>query len=110
LGVGFNTTANNAFTNGGSLLTASATDSAFHAIIGVVNSGTSGATVVDGSATSGTTGTTALTSNIFAMDAASGLPLAGKFCEGEIYPFALNSTQYGALNTNMHSATNGWNF
>jgi hypothetical protein len=41
---------------------------------------------------------------------ASSSGLLGAFCEGIVYPSALNATQYGNLNTNLHSASSGWNF
>lgn len=95
----------------GTALTQTATDNAFHAFIGVANSTTS-AMVVDGTAATGNASTQSIANIGLSSMADTGLtnPLTGDWCEGGIYLSALNSTQYANLNSNMHSATNGWNF
>jgi hypothetical protein len=94
----------------GTNLAANATDNVFHADIAVVNN-TSGAIVIDGSATAGTVGAANISAQTITLIADSaGSKFVGNICEAGIISAALNSTQYGSLNTNMHSATNGWNF
>lgn len=106
---GYRTSINLVGLNAGTALTQTASDSAFHAMSAVGNGVTNSVVVVDGSAATGNAGTTGFTGAIDILsDGASGL--TGDFCEGGIWPSAFNSTQYGNLNTNMHSATVGWNF
>jgi hypothetical protein len=109
--LGFQSSANTAVTTGGTALNATAADSAFHALQGLLN-GASSALVVDGSATTGNAGTTGLSSaHIDLMgDSTGAAALVGNLCEVGLWPSAFNSTQYGNMNTNMHSSTNGWNF
>lgn len=96
------------------LITATASDSAFHALISVQNTSSSvSAIVVDGTATTGTVTLSALSSSIYFLsdnDAGFNNLEAGEMCEAGIWPIAFTSTQYGNMNTNMHSATYGWNF
>lgn len=94
----------------GSLSTTSIT-AAFHAIIPVITGSGSGTLVIDGTANSVTVGTNSgnVTFGILAQGNNSNF-LAGTVCEGGGYPIGFNSTQYTAMNTNMHSASNGWNF
>lgn len=90
-------------------LNGTASDSSFHALIGIPNTSTTGAIVVDGSSTTGTTGTNSINSNIvIGSDNAGSSPVTSlTFCEGGIWPGAINATN---MNSNMHSATSGWNF
>jgi hypothetical protein len=107
----FSNAANTASLNGGSSsLLATATDAAFHALIGAVAS-SNAALIVDGTATTGTPGSSALAGLLYLMnDTSANLGLVGNFCEGGIVPANLYSSGYSSLNSNMHSATNGWNF
>lgn len=93
-------------------IVATAADSAFHAVLLASSNGGTSSLVVDGAATTGTLGALplALTLNAMNDSAGAGSTLDGAFCEAVIYPILMNATQYGNLNTNMHSATNGWNF
>ena len=90
------------------------TDSAFHALIGVIdlNANADSVLVSDGAvvAGAGATGTTAISTQTLQIGH-NGSQTSGMFvCEDGMWPGAWTSTQYGNMNTNMHSATNGWNF
>jgi hypothetical protein len=108
---GWSASANQPRLFAGSALTATGSDGAFHAFIGIVSSG-AGTLVVDGTATTGPVGSAVPDSAVNAMGGAAGSvnALDGSWCEAGIWPAAFNSTQYGNMNTNMHGATNGWNF
>lgn len=111
LGVGidleFSSVTGRALAFAGTLLTASASNSAYHAMIGVYNN-TSSAIVIDGSASTGGAGTNAFSSTIARMGRDSGGgSLDGTIIEAGIWPSGFNATQYGDMNTNMHSSTVG---
>jgi hypothetical protein len=97
---------------GGTPVTLTAADSAFHALLSVV-SATAPLFAVDSSANTSTSasGTTGLSSNEYIMGrntSTQGL-LSGFLCEAGIWPADLNSS-FQAMLANMRSATNGWNF
>lgn len=107
---GYNNVANQVALNAGSIVTATASDSAFHAFVSVVNNASS-SVVVDGAATTGTTGTAAFSATpIRIMNDNSGNELQGSLSEIGFWPSGFNATQYGNMNTNIHSATSGYNF
>jgi Putative Ig domain len=112
--VGYQNLANTAIINaGGGPLTATASDSAFHAFQSIPNgNGTSSTIVVDGSATAGAAGTTGLSATALRLMTANGAgaSLTGIAMEAGLWSGAFNSTQYGNMNSNQHSATNGYNF
>ena len=89
-------------------------DSAFHAVIADfdLNANADSALVVDGTvAVSGATGSNSPSSTaIREMGNSSTSPLVGYACESSLWSGFMNSTDYGKLNTNMHSAAYGWNF
>ena len=89
-------------------MAATETDSSSHAFIGI--SGTGGGLVVDGVATTSSTGTSAWSSAVDVGDGPGGAQLLGFVCEDGAFSSALSSGNYATLNSNMHSATNGWNF
>jgi hypothetical protein len=78
--------------------------------LSIANGASNSAMIVDGSATTGSAGTNATSGAATLVADAGGNALVGNMCEGALFPLAPNSTQNGNLNTNMHSATNGWNF
>jgi hypothetical protein len=88
----------------------STTDNAYHAINDVIN-GASSIVVVDGSATTGLSpGANNISlASTFALGNNNNA-LTGSICEARFDNVAYNATQYGNLNTNQHSATNGYNF
>lgn len=109
---GYRTGVNLAGIVAGSTLTATVSDSAFHGLVGVFNN-TSSSLVVDGVATSGTAGATGYSANTFSVLADGGgtsSSLTGVVCEFGLWPTGFSATQYGNMNTNMHSATSGYNF
>lgn len=107
--VGFSASTNTATIVAGSAITATASDSAFHATQGVIN-GASSSLVIDGSATTGNAGTNVLSNPVnLATANGSGASLTGIIMEVGIWPSAFNATQYGNLNTNQHG-TSGYNF
>lgn len=94
----------------GGPLTASATDSAFHAIQSVAN-GVSSILVPDGVASTGAAGATGFSATALRLMTTngSGTSLTGIVMEVGMWPAAFNATQYGDMNTNQHGA-NGYNF
>ena len=105
--MGFSNAGNTTSINAGSSFTAVASDSSFHALIDVFNNASS-SIVVDGSATAGTAGAGASATTIeIGNETVTNSNLVGLFCEGGIWPVGLNATQYGNLNSNMHTR---WNF
>lgn len=91
-------------------LNATASDGSFHAAQGVCN-GVSSALIVDGSATTGDAGATGYSAqNIRIARFGAAATLTGVIMEVGIWPSAFNATQYGNVNTNQHSAANGYNF
>jgi hypothetical protein len=107
---GFGSAANQVALNAGTSFSATANDSVPPALQGIANN-TSSTVVVDGTATSGSAGTGAIstqTLSIFNDGTVDSVP--GSYCEGGLWPSGFNSTQYGNMNTNLHSSTSGWNF
>ena len=105
--LGFSNATNTASIFAGSSFTAAANDNAFHALTTVFNNASS-SIVVDGSATAGTAGAQVAATTIeIGNEGISNSNLFGLFCEGGIWPVGLNATQYGNLNSNMHTR---WNF
>lgn len=94
------------------VVTLTANDSAFHAILNVA-SGTAPLFAIDSNAntSASTTGTTAMASpeNIMGRSTGAQGLLAGFVCESGIWPSDLNST-FVAMLANMRSSTVGWNF
>ena len=89
----------------------SVTDSAFHAMQGVMDpGGVGGVLAVDGVETSGAVGVTTMSSNTSrVMRLAAGASLPGDWCEGGLWPSLFNGTQRTNINANMHG-TSGYNF
>ena len=88
------------------------TDSVFHYNIGIANN-TSSLIVSDGSIVGGPAagGTNSFSGTIYlANTPALANTYQGQICEEGIWPVAFSSGQYGLMNTNVHSAANGWNF
>lgn len=107
----YSTSTNTVRETGGSVITATASDSAFHALQFILNNTSSQITVDTTQGTLSAGGTSGFTST-FALMNTSGLSagMAGFMCEAGIWPSALNATQQTDMNTNIHSATTGWNF
>lgn len=107
---GFNNSANSYYEYGGILLAATASDSSFHAIQTVANSGSS-AVVVDGSATTGGASTLGFGAGnaINLGNKSAGNFLTGVLCEVSVWASAFSATDYGNLNTNQHGSF-GYNF
>lgn len=106
---GYAASVNTANLSSPTALTATASDSAFHAMQGVANSASS-ELVVDGASTSGNSGTTGITVGVRICRSSAGNSIDGQVMEVGVWSGALNATQYGNINTNQHSAANGYNF
>jgi hypothetical protein len=101
----FTATTNQGRASAGSVITATANNSAWHTMTGVLN-GASSALVVDGAATTGAGGSNALSAvGLRIGRSSSGGSLDGQIAECGIWPAALDSTQYGNLNTNPRAAS-----
>ena len=113
--LGFTSTTNDAGTSANTQIVGTASNNAFHALIAALdlNANADSVLVSDGSVIAGpaATGTTTWGSTISLMTNPNtdGDNLYGYMCEGSLYSTLLNSTQYGALNTNIHSSGR-WNF
>lgn len=84
-------------------ITAAMTDSAFHSLIGIFN-GVSSSIVVDSTATTGNPGTATLqTTACIGRTFNANYGLIGYGFETGVWASAFNSTQYGNMNTNIHS-------
>lgn len=95
-------------------LTVAATESVFHASQGVFNN-LSSAVVADGTVTTGTAGAANITAVAFRLGRSqAGNTLDGVIMEAGIWPALAMTTGGGSqtalLNTNQHSAANGYNF
>jgi hypothetical protein len=100
----FTATTNQGRASAGSVLTATANNSAWHTMSGVLN-GASSALVVDGAATTGAGGANAFsTVGLRVGRSSSGGSLDGQIAECGIWPSAFDATQYGNLNTNPRAA------
>jgi hypothetical protein len=110
--LGWSNSANSIVYRNGTVVTLTAADSAFHALLGI-SSNTAPLFAVDSSANTSTSsnGTNSLASNEVILNTTAhnaGL-VSGFVCERGIWPADLNSS-YQAMLANMRSATNGWNF
>ena len=110
--MGFANAANTAAVSDGTtvLSLGSVADSSFHAVQGVMASGSS-VISVDGSENSGSAGTTNIsgaTSRLFRDG--GGNELNGIGMEFGIWSGSFGSTDRSNMNSNIHSATNGYNF
>jgi hypothetical protein len=109
----FQNSANTVSATNGTVVSLTAADNAFHALL-TVASGTAPLFAVDSSANTSTSsnGTTAMVSPEGLMNrvttATQGI-LSGFVCEAGIWPADLNSS-YQAMLANMRSAIYGWNF
>lgn len=109
--IGYRASANTVGSQSGTI-TATASANSFHAVqLALVSTGANASfIVVDGSQTLGTFGSFTLTNKIAVGNGdAGGNPLTGTICEAGVWPSNFTSV-YTSMNTNMHSATNGWNF
>jgi hypothetical protein len=109
-GVGFGTVG----TNWGFYASANATnsvaaDTSFHALQMNAN-GASSSIYLDGSGTTGlSSGSASLTTTVALLRDIFGNPWRGKWCETGIYPL-LSAGDSASMNTNQHSAADGYNF
>lgn len=104
--------ANTIVFNGGVNGNATASDSVFHAMQAVEPAAGNSTIVVDAATTSvaaGNTGISAQTMSIM-NDNSFASTFIGDMMEFGIWPSGFNATQYGNMNTNIHSSTNGYNF
>jgi hypothetical protein len=102
----FSNAANTAAVFGGTVLNATASDSAFHAMQFVAN-GASSSVYVDGTTTNGNAGASAFSGT---LRMGTGITnLTGAICEVDLYYLGFTSGQAGAMNSNQHG-TNGYNF
>lgn len=110
---GFNNSADTVYVyaNGSGLPSVSAVDNAFHAVQNVFNNASSDI-YVDGGANVSDIGTTNGLSGQFAIggDTCGSNSATGYIAEVGVWAGAWNSTQKGNMNSNQHSATNGYNF
>lgn len=98
----YNNSANTALLYAGNLsLTATAADSSFHAIQGLLN-GVSSILYIDGSSTSGNPGGTSFPSVEFMCVGTCGNPTTGKSTEGGVW-FSDTSANFSALNANQRA-------
>jgi hypothetical protein len=107
--LGFGGSANTSLLFGGSSFTAAATDSAFHAMQGVVNN-TSSVLTTDGVDQTGTAGTNATgTASFFLCDDGFGGSdaMTGQLLEAGLWSSGFTSGQRTSMNSNQHST---WGF
>lgn len=105
------TTNNQVQINGGSSLTATASDASWHALNALANgNGTSSAINVDGSDATGAGGTTGLSALAIRLCRANSTGYNGRIAEAGIWAASSTSTDRGNLNTNQHSLLSGYNF
>lgn len=97
---------------GGTQVNATASDSAFHVTIARLQGASSALWVDAGTPSTGSIGTNAFSSSdIYVMnDNSVANSLQGNFCEGGIMLAAIATGNVPTLNTNIHSATYGWDF
>lgn len=107
---GSNSSTNSVVFSNGTSLTATASDSAFHALQGTAN-GASSAIMVDGSDTTGNAGVNSYTGGSSRFGRGSGgFTPDGIIMEAGIWPSAFSAGNRTSLNTNQHSSTSGYNF
>lgn len=107
IGVFFTTSTNTVGTSAGSTVSATAADSAFHAVNAVLN-GASSSLGIDGATTAGTAGTNSTGTNValFVNYGVGGF-LTGNIVEFGLWPFAFSAGQIASMNANQHSV---WGF
>lgn len=109
--LGAQNSANLSAISAGTVVTQTANDNVFHALTGVYNS-TSSAMNTDGTDISsvdvGTANPSATAMRICRSSFAA--TMTGLIMEVGMWPSAFNATQRGNMNTNQHSAANGYNF
>lgn len=85
--------------------------SAFHAGIGILAVSGNSNLVIDGTANSLSAGNATSTGQVgYVGQGGGGNYFAGPVCEIGAWASGFTSTQYGNMNSNIHSSTNGWNF
>jgi hypothetical protein len=108
--IGFDTTGN-AFVSGGTIIDLAAANSSWHAVNALANgNGTASAINVDGTDQTGAASTSGITANALRAVRATSLTGITAFAEGGVWNAATASTDRGNMNTNQHSAANGYNF
>lgn len=101
--IGFSNSANTALLYAGSVLSATAADTTWHALQGVFNTGSS-ILAVDATQTSGASGGQSFaTENYSIMSASTSNSLTGYFVESGIWGGAFTSTQLTNMSANVHS-------
>jgi hypothetical protein len=107
---GFDTTGN-AYVSGGTILDLAAANSSWHAVNSLANgNGTASVINVDGTDQTGAASTAGISANTLRAVRVSSLTGTVALAEGGVWNAATASTDRGNLNTNQHSATNGYNF
>lgn len=86
-----------------------ATDSTWHSLSGLAN-GASGASNLDGTDASASAGTTGFSGTTLRFCRPNSSQFKGYIAEGILWGASTNSTDRGNINTNQHSAANGYNF
>lgn len=110
LSVGSDAVSNKSQFTAGVVITQTATDSVFHAVQAVGN-GVSGAMNTDGTdLTAQNAGTNTFSALLRFFRSSGAASSTGFVMEGGLWPSAFNATQRGNVNTNQHSAANGYNF
>ncbi len=92
-----------------SIAVTGATDSTWHALSGLGNGG-SGASNLNGTDASANAGTTALSAATLRFCRPNAGQFGGTIAEGILWGASTNSTNRGDINTNQHSAANGYNW
>jgi hypothetical protein len=105
--IGAGISANNAYLYAGTVASAAATDSSFHAVQGILN-GASSVLYVDGSSHTVNAGTGAATT-VFVMGSDDGSThfMAGAMVEAGLWPIGFSGAQQASMNSNQHSY---WSF
>lgn len=96
----------------GSFITATAANTTFHAMQGIINGAAPNSILtIDGLDTTGSSGAGTISAEPVRLvrGGGSGTP-DGNVMEGGIWPNAFDGTQRTNMNTNQHSAANGYNF
>jgi hypothetical protein len=107
---GFDTTGN-AFVGASTIIDLAAANSSWHAVNALANgNGTASAINVDGTDQTGAAGTGGISANTLRLVRVSSLTGTVALAEGGVWNAASTSTDRGNLNTNQHSAANGYNF
>lgn len=110
IGIGVTTSANTAQVKAGSAQTATANDSTWHSLVGLLNN-TACAINVDGSDTAGVTcGASGWSATPIRINRGGGGQIAGDIAEVGMWAATSTSTDRNNLSTNAHSSANGYNF